>query len=50
MPTILPGHKTRCHLTRARSQPTAILQACGDAIVTGMAQINATDLVLIVVR
>jgi hypothetical protein len=50
MPTILPGYKTRCHLTRARSQPTAIFQACGDAIVTGMARINATDLVLMVVR
>jgi hypothetical protein len=40
----------RCHLTQARSQLSAIVQVCGDAIVTGMARTNATDLVLIVVR
>jgi hypothetical protein len=50
MPTILPGYKTRCHLARARSQLTAILQAWGDAIVAGMARTNATDLVPVVVR
>ncbi len=31
-------------------EATAILRAWGDAIVTGMARINANDLVLIVVR
>ena len=31
-------------------EASAVLQACGDAIVTGMAQTNANDLVLIVVR
>jgi hypothetical protein len=31
-------------------EATGILWACGDAIVTGMARINANDLVLIVVR
>jgi glycerate-2-kinase len=31
-------------------EATAILQACGDAIVTGMTQTNANDLVPIVAR
>jgi glycerate-2-kinase len=31
-------------------EASAVLQACGDAIVTGMAWTNANDLVLIVVR
>ncbi len=31
-------------------EATAILEACGDAIVTGLTQTNANDLVLILIR
>jgi glycerate-2-kinase len=31
-------------------EATAILEACGDAMVTGLTQTNANDLVLILIR
>jgi glycerate-2-kinase len=45
-----PNHAGELAKALVTNEATAIPEACGDAMVTGLTQTNANDLVLILIR